>query len=84
MPINFQGDFLAKFDHAKRGGIHDFMEISLFNMINLAIKNIDNYLSTGHHEVSATEIMHIVADSYQKVLMESSVIRLFMRPVNFR
>jgi hypothetical protein len=80
----FLKDFLAKFDHAKRGGIHDFMEISMFNMINLAIKNIDVYLQTGHHEVSATEIMHIVADSYQKVLEGIKRNLGSMRPVNFR
>jgi hypothetical protein len=60
--------FLAKFDNAKRGGIHDFMEIALFNMVNLSVENIDDYLQTGHKEVDATEIMHIIADSYQKVL----------------
>jgi|SRR5579872_2053031 len=80
----FLKDFLAKFDNAKRGGIHDFMEISLFNMINLAIKNIDTYLQTGHHEVNATEIMHIVADSYQKVLDGIKRNLGEMRPVNFR
>ncbi len=60
--------FLDKFDAAKRGGIHDFMEISLFNMINLAVGNIDKYLNEGHKEVSANEIMSIVAESYQKAL----------------
>ena len=60
--------FLDKFDNAKRGGIHDFMEISLFNMINLAVGNIDKYLNEGHKEVSTNEIMSIVAESYQKVL----------------
>jgi hypothetical protein len=80
----FLKDFLAKFDHAKRGGIHDFMEIALFNMISSSIKEIDNYLKTGHHEVSATEIMHIVADSYQKVLDGIKRNLGSMRPVNFR
>jgi hypothetical protein len=60
--------FLAKFDSAKPGGIHDFMEISLFNMVNLAVGNIDKYLTEGHKQVSANEIMSIVADSYQTVL----------------
>lgn len=60
--------FLDKFHSAKRGGIHDFMEISLFNMVNLAVGNIDKYLNEGHKEVSANEIMSIVADSYQTVL----------------
>lgn len=60
--------FLEKFDASSRGGIHDFMELTLFNMINTAIKNIDDYLQGGHKQVSANEIMSIVADSYQKVL----------------
>jgi hypothetical protein len=60
--------FLAKFDHAKRGGIHDFMEIAIFNMVNASVKNIDDYLKIGHKEVDATQIMNIVVDSYQKVL----------------
>jgi hypothetical protein len=64
----FLKDFLAKFETAQRGGIHDFMELSLFNMVNTAIKNIDDYLQTGHKQVVANEIMAIVADSYQKVL----------------
>lgn len=61
-------DFLAKFDTAKRGGIHDFMELTVFNMVNSAIKSIDDYLQIGHKQVDATQIMNIVADSYQKVL----------------
>ena len=65
---NFLLQFLAKFDTAQRGGIHDFMELSLFNMVNLSVKNIDDYLQSGHKNVSANEIMAIVADSYQKVL----------------
>lgn len=80
----FLKDFLAKFDNAQRGGIHDFMEIALFNMVNLSIKNIDNYLQTGHHKVNATEIMHIVADSYQKVLDGIKRNLGTMKPVNFR
>jgi hypothetical protein len=80
----FLKDFLAKFDHAARGGIHDFMEIALFNMVNLSIKNIDVYLQSGHHEVNATEIMHIVADSYQKVLDGIKRNLGDMRPVNFK
>ncbi len=80
----FLKEFLKKFDHAKRGGIHDFMEISLFNMINLSISEIDKYLKTGHHEVSATEIMHIVCDSYQKILDGMKRNLESMRPVNFR
>jgi phosphopantothenate synthetase len=80
----FLKDFIAKFDHAKRGGIHDFMEIALFNMINSSIKEIDKYLQTGHHEVNATEIMHIVVDSYQKVLDGIKRNLGEMRPVNFK
>ncbi len=80
----FLKDFLAKFDQAKRGGIHDFMEIALFNMINSSIKEIDKYLSTGHHEVSATEIMHITIDAYQKVLDGIKRNIGDMRPVNLR
>jgi len=79
----FLKDFLKKFDNAKRGGIHDFMEIALFNMINLSIKEVDKYLQTGHHEVNATEIMHIVVDSYQKVLDGIKRNLGTMRPVNF-
>ncbi len=80
----FLKDFLAKFDHAKRGGIHDFMEIALFNMVNSSIKNIDIYLTNGHQQVNATEIMHIVADSYQKVLDGIKRNLGSMKPVNFR
>lgn len=61
-------DFLVKFDAAQRGGIHDFMELTLFNMINHAINKIDYYLQTGHKSVSATEIMHITIDAYQFIL----------------
>ncbi len=60
--------FLAKFETAKRGGIHDFLEITIFNMINAAIASVDLYLIGGHKEVNANEVMMIVADTYQKVL----------------
>lgn len=80
----FLKDFLAKFDHAQRGGIHDFIEMTLFNMVNLSIKNIDNYLQIGHREVSATEIMHIVVDSYQKILDGIKRNLGEMQEVNFR
>jgi phosphopantothenate synthetase len=80
----FLKEFIAEFDHAKRGGIHDFMEIALYNMISSSIKNIDTYLQSGHHQVNATEIMHIVADSYQKVLDGIKRNLGEMRPVNFR
>ena len=77
-------DFLAKFDTAKRGGIHDFMELTVFNMVNSAIKNIDDYLQSGHRQVDATPIMHIVADSYQKVLDGIKRNLDNMNTVNFR
>jgi hypothetical protein len=60
--------FLAKFDSAKRGGIHDFMEIAMFNMINQAIKQMDLYLTSGHKSVSANELMSIFAESCQTIL----------------
>lgn len=77
-------DFLAKFDSAKRGGIHDFMEIALFNMVNSSIKNIDDYLKSGYTQVNATQIMHIVTDSYQKVLDNIKRNIGEMEQVNFR
>lgn len=80
----FLKDFLDKFDEAKRGGIHDFMEIALYNMINASIKEIDNYLSSGYHEVNATQIMHIIADAWQKVLDGIKRNLGDMKPVNFR
>jgi len=61
-------DFLEKFKNSKRGGIHDFMEIALFNMVNSAIKNIDTYLKEGYHDVNATQIMFIFVDACQKTL----------------
>lgn len=80
----FLKEFLAKFDTAKRGGIHDFMELVLFNMVNSAIKNIDDYLQGGHTDVNATEIMNIVTDSYQKVLDNIRKNMDGMRQVNFK
>ena len=77
-------DFLKKFDSAKRGGIHDFMELSIFNMVNSAIKSVDDYLQSGHREVNATQIMHIVTDSYQKVLDNIKRNLGQMDTVNFR
>ena len=77
-------DFLNKFDAARPGGIHDFIELTLFNMINSAIKNIDDYLQSGHKEVSANEIMSIVADSYQNVLDGIKRNLESMKQVNFR
>jgi hypothetical protein len=80
----FLKNFLAKFDHAKRGGIHDFMEIALFNMVNSSIAEIDKYLNTGHHEVNATQIMQITVDAWQKILDGIKRNLGDMRPVNFR
>ena len=80
----YLNDFLAKFDTAQRGGIHDFIELSLFNMIKASIKNIDDYLQSGHKEVSANEIMAIVADSYQNVLDGIKRNLETMNEVNFR
>jgi hypothetical protein len=77
-------DFIAKFDNAKRGGIHDFMELALFNMISSSIKEIDKYLSVGHYEVNATEIMHITLDCYQKVLDGIKRNLGEMKQVNFK
>jgi hypothetical protein len=65
---NFLVAFLAKFELAKRGGIHDFMEIAMFNMINQAIKQMDLYLTSGHKSVSANELMSIFAESCQTIL----------------
>lgn len=80
----FLKNFIAQFDTAQRGGIHDFMEMTLFNMINASIKNIDEYLKDGHKEISAKEIMTIVADSYQKVLDAIKRNLETMKQVNFR
>src|SRR5277367_5784442 len=65
---DFLLDFLSLFEGAKRGGIHDFIEISVYNMINSAIKSIDDYLADGHKSVDATQVINIVLESYQKVL----------------
>ncbi len=77
-------EFLDKFDSAHRGGIHDFMEIAIYNMINSSVKNIDDYLKTGHKQVNANEIMAIVVESYQKVLDGIKRNLESMKQVNFR
>lgn len=61
-------DFINKFELAKRGGIHDFMELAIYNMINSTVNNIDSYLKEGHKSVMPQEIMSIFADSCQNVL----------------
>lgn len=76
--------FITEFDTCARGGVHDFMEISIYNMINLAVKNIDNYLKTGHKSVDASEILHIVTDSYQQVLDNMKRNLEKMQRVNFK
>jgi|SRR5690349_5217916 len=65
---NFLQAFLDKFPHAKRGGIHDFMEIALFNMVNSSVKNIDDYCRIGHSEINPQEVMSIFCSSCQIVL----------------
>lgn len=76
--------FLNKFDATKRGGIHDFMEIALFNMVNSAIKNIDSYLISGHKSVKPQEVMSIFAEACQKVLDGIKRNLETMNEVNFR
>ena len=61
-------EFLNNFHTAKRGGIHDFIEISLYEMSVKAVENINKYLDEGHKSVNASEILHITADSFQKTL----------------
>lgn len=61
-------EFLRQFEQSKRGGIHDFIEMSLFNMVLGAVTNIDEYLKSGHKVVNGSEVMHRVVDSYQVVL----------------
>lgn len=76
--------FLDKFKIAKRGGIHDFMEISFFNMLNAAIDNIDIYLKSGHQNIDAREIMAIFADSCQGVIDKLKRNIAEMREVNLK
>jgi hypothetical protein len=64
----FLKEFLARFDEAKRGGIHDFIEVTLFNMLTLALNNINTYLAPGHTDVSGNELMAIVVGAYQVVI----------------
>lgn len=77
-------EFIEKFETEERGGIHDFIELTLFNMVYSSIKNIDDYLKDGHKQVDATQIMHIVADSYQEVLDGIKRNLDNMKEVNFK
>jgi hypothetical protein len=81
---NFLKDFIAKFENAKRGGIHDFIEIALFNMVNSAIKDIDFYLISGHKSVDAQQVMSIFTDACQKVLDGIKKNLDGMKRVNFK
>ncbi len=60
--------FLENFHKAKRGGIHDIIEISMFKMINNAIDSIDAYLEDGHKKVCGNEIITLTYESFQKTL----------------
>jgi hypothetical protein len=64
----FMKKFIADYDIAARGGIHDFMELNVANMIHQAMADIDSYLSTGHKQVVANEIMAITIQAFQTVL----------------
>ncbi len=81
---NMLKNFIDKFDTAKRGGIHDFMEMSLYNMVAESIKAIDAYLADGHKRVSGNEVMQIVMDSYQRVLDGMKRNMENVKEVNFR
>ena len=61
-------EFLSNFDKAKRGGIHDFMEMALYNMINKSVGQIDDYLKYGHKVVNPAEIITIFLDSCQVII----------------
>jgi hypothetical protein len=76
--------FIEKFHDAERGGIHDFIELSLSKMVNTSIRNIDEYLKEGDKNPDANEIMHIVTDSYQKVVDAMKRNLDAMKKVNFK
>ena len=64
-------EFINKFGNAKRGGMHDIIEMALFNMLNSCIGNIDKYLqssSINSSKIDMQQIVTIMADSFQKVL----------------
>jgi len=65
---NYLQKFLGDYGKAKRGGIHDFIELTLANMVQQSIVNIDTYLSSGHKTVNASELMAITADAFQGVI----------------
>lgn len=77
-------DFINKFETEERGGIHDFFELTLYNMLGTSIGNINDYLKDGHKKVDPTQIMHIVSDSYQKVLDGIKRNLDNMKQVNFK
>jgi hypothetical protein len=52
----------------KRGGINDFMELTIANMIRKAIEKIDEYLACGHATVDAKEVMTRAIDGFQVVI----------------
>lgn len=64
----FLTDFLSKHDDAVRGGMHDFLEISISNMLSSAIESMGAYMDIGHSVVVANELVFIALDSYQKAL----------------
>ncbi len=77
-------DFISRFDGAKRGGIHDFIEMLLYKMIQNAISEIDTYLKTGHKQVEANEIMFIVLDAFQSIIDKSKRNLDSSKKVNFQ
>ncbi len=60
--------FVSIFDEAKRGGIHDFLELTVANMVNDAITKMDAYLESSHTLLDGRELMIISLDAFQKVL----------------
>lgn len=65
---NYLQKFISEFGKAKRGGIHDFIELTLAGMVQKSIVDIDTYLADGHKTVNASEIMAITADAFQSVI----------------
>lgn len=64
----FLAKFLDRFALAKRGGVHDFIEMTMFNMINAAIKRIDDHCQATPGAVDANEIMQLTVEAYTSVL----------------